>query len=103
MKKTMNRIALFIEEMAGNVVQHSFKPGEKKWFDLMILDKKDSIVLRMRDNGDLFDPSTYLRIEEKEQPADAQRLGIKMVSSLADKFEYRRSMGLNNLIMVLNK
>ena len=100
-QKLLGKISLFIEEMAGNVVQHSFRPGEKKWLDMMILNKKDSIVIRLRDNGTGFDPTKYVNI-----PADngsQEQYGIKIVSSFADRFEYRRNMGLNVLIMTLNK
>lgn len=95
----MNKVSLCIEEMAGNVVRHAFRPGEKKWFDLMILDKEDRLVIRMRDNGALFDPLAFLRGQ-----TDAQaHLGIRMASALADSFEYRRSIGLNNIMIVLKK
>lgn len=100
-ERMLNEIALCIEEMAGNVVQHAFKPGEKKWFDVMILDKPDSVIVRMRDNGSAFDPLDYLNTaDDSDREAG---LGIKMISSLADKFEYSRNMGLNVLIIVLNK
>lgn len=100
-QKLLGKISLFIEEMAGNVVQHSFRPGEKKWLDMMILNKKDSIVIRLRDNGAGFDPTKYVRIPEDS--VSQEQYGIKIVSSFADRFEYRRSMGLNVLIITLNK
>lgn len=100
-KKMLNELSLCIEEMAGNVVQHAFRPGEKKWFDVLILNKPESVIIRMRDNGSAFDPSNYWntegRLEEKE------KYGIKMISSLADRFDYSRNMGLNVLLIALNK
>ncbi len=104
-EKTLNRLTLFIEEMAGNVVQHAFKPKEKKWFDLMILNKQDSIVIRMRDNGAMFDPLSYINSEASAQQKEqqAQGYGLQIVSSLADQFVYRRSMGLNVVIMEISK
>lgn len=35
-REMMDKVSLCIEEMAGNIVQHSFKPGEKRWFDLPV-------------------------------------------------------------------
>lgn len=95
----LDKLSLCIEEMAGNVVQHAFRPGEKRWFDLMILNKEDRLVIRMRDNGALFDPLAYMRSVGNEK----EHLGLRMISSLADSFEYRRSIGLNNLMIVLKK
>lgn len=100
-EKMLNQISLCIEEMAGNVVKHAFKPGEKKWFDVLILDKPESVIIRMRDNGAAFDPSNYLNAADE---ADKEgQFGIKMISSIADRFDYSRNMGLNVLIITLNK
>lgn len=100
-ERVLNEISLCIEEMAGNVVQHAFKPGEKKWFDVLVLDKPESVVIRMRDNGAAFHPLHYLNTAD--EPDEEARFGIRMISSLADQFDYSRNMGLNVLIIVLNK
>ena len=100
-EKMLNEISLCIEEMAGNVVQHGFKTGEKKWFDVMILDKPESVVIRIRDNGSAFDPASY-----RDAAGDSEKegqFGIKIISSLAEQFDYKRSMGLNVLMIVLKK
>ena len=85
------------KEMAGNVVKHAFKPGEKRWLDLTIVDKPKALIVRIRDNGSPFDPLAYL------SAGDVQGYGILMIRKLAENFEYRRSMGLNNLIIHLKK
>lgn len=96
-QETLNLLSLCIEEMAGNVVQHAFKPGEKRWLDLTIVDKPDRVIVRIRDNGTAFDPLAYLSAGEE------RGYGILMIHKLAVSFEYRRSMGLNNLIIHLRK
>lgn len=100
-KKLLNEISLCIEEMAGNVVRHAFKPGEKRWFDVLILDKPESVVIRLRDNGAAFDPSNYLNTPEAAEGMES--FGIKMILRIADKFDYSRSMGLNVLMISLSK
>ena len=83
------------------MVRHAFKPGEKKWFDVLILRKPGSVIIRMRDNGAAFDPSNYL---DTASGADGREtFGIKMIASIADRFEYSRNMGLNVLLIVLDK
>lgn len=84
--------------MAGNVVKHAFKQGEKRWLDFTIIDKMDMVILRIRDNGAAFDPLAHLSSCSNED-----EYGIKLIHALADDFEYRRSMGLNNLIIRLKK
>ncbi len=97
----LNEISLCIEEMAGNVVKHTFRPGEKKWFDVLIIDKPASVMIRMRDNGAAFDPWNYLHTADKT--GEEQQFGIRIISSIADRVDYARKMGLNVLVIVLNK
>lgn len=98
---TFNKMALCVEEIAGNIVKHAFKPGEKKWFDLLILEKESEFIVRMRDNGQMFDPLKYLHnISPKE---DTDKLGIYMITKMAKDVSYRRSIGLNNLIITISK
>jgi len=96
-EKALHTLSLCIEEMAGNVVQHAFKPGEKRWLDLTIMDKPEKLIVRIRDNGSAFDPLAYLSADEEKG------YGIKLIHALAESFEYRRGMGLNNLIIHLRK
>lgn len=96
-EKTLGLLSLCIEEMAGNVVKHAFRKGEKRWLDLTIIDKPTSVIVRIRDNGTAFNPLSYLSENARE------KYGIKLIESLADDFEYRRSIGLNNLIINLKK
>lgn len=96
-QETLNTLSLFIEELAGNVVQHAFKPGEKRWLDLTIMDKSEKLIIRIRDNGSAFDPLAYLSAGERSG------YGLLIVQKLAENVEYRRSMGLNNLIVHLKK
>jgi len=96
-EKNLGLLSLCIEEMAGNVVKHAFREGEKRWLDLTIIDKPTSVIVRIRDNGTAFNPLSYLSENARE------KYGIKLIESLADDFEYRRSIGLNNLIINLKK
>lgn len=64
-EKTLSTLSLCIEELAGNVVQHAFKPDEKRWLDLPIIDKPEFLIVRIRDNGTAFDPLAYLNGSEK--------------------------------------
>ena len=95
----MQQLSLCIEEMGGNVIRHAFKPGEKKWFDVMILDKEDSLIVRLRDNGAAFDPTKYLADHSNTE----ELYGIRIIQGMASDMQYRRTLELNNLIIVLNK
>lgn len=98
-EKLLKELSLCIEEMGGNVIKHAFAPGEKKWFDIMILDKEDCLIVRLRDNGAAFDPTKFL-LESRNA---GEFYGIRIIQGMADEMQYRRTLDLNNLIIVLNK
>ena len=98
-KSTLDKLSLCIEELAGNIVQYAFKPGEKRWFDILIYIKGDRLFLRMRDNGSPFDPLVYLREKAKDDPAAG--IGLKIINGITENFEYHSGIGLNVSVMTL--
>lgn len=96
-QETLNTLSLFIEELAGNVVRHAFKPGEMRWLDLTVMDKPEKLIIRIRDNGSPFDPLAYL------SNGEMKGFGLLIVQKLVESITYRRNMGLNNLIIHLKK
>lgn len=103
----VKRVSLCIEEIAGNIVQHSYKEGEKRFLDILLTDKEDCVVVRFRDNGKMFDPPAFLndlKQKEEEEPAGEKTAwGIRLIASLADKIEYQYYIGLNNLTVIFHK
>ncbi|MCR5296103.1 MAG: ATP-binding protein [Clostridiales bacterium] len=92
-----NHIALCIEEMAGNVIQHGFREGKKHHLSVLILNKPDHWVLRFRDDCRAFDPVRYA------PGAGNEALGIRLVQGIARDAYYTYSMNLNNLVLKLPK
>ena len=54
-KKEANRLALCIEEMAGNVIKHGFTDGKPHHLDVRVLVKDGGLILRLRDDCEKFD------------------------------------------------
>ena len=96
--RLLHSLVICTEEIAGNVVRHAFSPGKAQYLDIVILCRSDKLIIRMRDNGALFDPVTFLRTHP-----DSGHLGILLAAGLADDMTYRRSVGLNNLTITLNR
>lgn len=99
--RSLKVIALAVEEMAGNVIKYAFEEGEKRWLDVLIIRKKDGFILRLRDNGKMFDPLKYLH--EHEGDDHSEHMGIYLVNNLADDVQYTRAIGLNNLLITVNE
>ena len=96
--RLLRNLVICVEEIAGNIVRHAFTPGKAQYLDIVILCRSDKLIIRIRDNGALFDPVTFLRTHP-----DSGHLGILLTSGLADDITYRRSVGLNNLTITLNR
>ena len=93
-------IPLCVEEMVNNILEHGFKKSRKdQSVDVRILFKGDSRVIRIRDNCVNFDPVSYLKLHEMDDPA--AHIGIRMVMRMVKSANYVNSLGLNNLTLIL--
>ena len=92
--KTTNHIALCVEEMTSNVIQHGFSfDGKPHHLSVRLLHKGDKWVLRFRDDCTAFDPVNYV-------PADRESaIGLRIVMAMAKEVRYTSSLNLNNLII----
>ena len=93
-------IALCIEEMAGNIVEHGFTKDKKDHsIDLRLLFKEGKKIIRLRDNCVDFDPVNYVELHSSDDPTS--HVGIRMVMKMVKEANYINSLGLNNLTLVL--
>ena len=91
-----NHIALCIEEMAGNTIQHGFSRDTRlHHLSVRLLYKGESWILRFRDDCQAFDPIHY--VPDGEEDA----LGIRLAMTLAEKANYTYSLNMNNLTLRL--
>ena len=91
--------ALFIEEMAGNIVLHGKRKGKnppEADFRLFVNDGK--VAITIRDYCKMFNPREYLELHD--DPVRA--LGIKMVIKLASDVRYFNAFNSNNVIILLD-
>jgi putative MATE family efflux protein len=95
-RRVGNRVAVCVEEMASNVVQHGFSADSKEHhLSIRLMHKRGQWILRFRDDCGAFDPINYVPAE-----AESDALGIRLVLALADDIRYTYSMSLNNLMIV---
>lgn len=94
-------MALFVEEMAGNIVQHGkpLNPGAVCVdYRLFVFDGR--ICLCLRDYCEAFDPTSYY---EANREGDAgENIGIRMVMGHAKEVRYYNTFNSNNLLLYLD-
>ena len=79
-----------VEEMAVNTARYGHKK-KRGFIDVLLRITEKELVLRLRDDGILFNPVEY-RTEEKEEFAVG---GIEVVRRLAKDISYTRQLGFN--------
>ena len=87
---------LCMEEIAGNVIQHGF-PLDKHHHsvDIRVIHKNDGVILRIRDNCAVFDPSEYHKLMSAGK--DGKNVGIQLVYNIASEVSYQNLLGMNVL------
>lgn len=94
-------IALCIEEMANNIVEHGFTKDQKDdhSIDIRLIFKNGKRFIRIRDNCVNFDPIAYMDLHKTDDPT--VHIGIRLVMKMVKDANYVCSLGLNNLTLVL--
>jgi anti-sigma regulatory factor (Ser/Thr protein kinase) len=87
---------LCVEEMAGNVIEHGFLPGEKHSLDIRVV-AKDKLTIRLRDDCPSFNPKK--RLEQYTPQDPTKNIGIRLIVQMAEEMNYQNSAGINTLLI----
>ncbi len=87
-------VGLAAEEMVDNIINHGYKKKSHDYIDINLKLFKDTLLLRIRDDGVPFDP-TKVEFDEKEEYSTS---GLKLIKNITDKMTYMRILNLNNTV-----
>lgn len=88
---------LSVEEMAGNIVRHGVQDASKHMIDIRISYKKGGVTIRMRDNCRAFDPISFVRRYQSDDPT--ANIGIRMIMKMTENIIYLNNIGMNVLMI----
>lgn len=91
-------LSLFIEEMAGNIVQHGVHKKQVS-VNLRVFINEGQILVSLRDFYNYFDPTEYYAMTQDK--CDGEVNGIRIVMGLAKEVRYVNAFGTNNLIILI--
>lgn len=101
-RRQANLMALFVEEMAGNIVRHGKPRGHGGvCVDYRLYVDHDRIALSLRDYCEAFDPMKYYEIHQEDH--GESNIGIRMVMKLAKDIRYINTFNSNCLFIYLEK
>lgn len=96
--KLANNIAICIEELCSNAINHGFNDNKKHTMDIRLFKKENEWLIRFRDDCNAFDPISYMKKNfVNEDNNDDAHLGLPMIFFLANDVNYTNSMSLNNV------
>lgn len=93
-----NHISLFIEEMAGNIVNHGVHKKQIS-VNLRVFISDGQILITLRDYFNYFDPTEYHKLQSDTY--DGESNGIRIVMQLAKEVRYVNAFGINNLMILV--
>ena len=84
-------IALGAEEMVANIIDYGYKVKNHHYYiDVTLKIVEDKMILTIKDDGIVFDPTQYKEDEEFSTN------GILLVQKIVDKISYARVLSTNN-------
>lgn len=91
-------IALGAEEMVANIIEYGYKfKNHNYYIDISLKIVKDKMILTIKDDGVVFDPTQYHESEKEFSTS-----GILLVKKLVDKISYTRVLNTNNTSIEIN-
>jgi len=103
-KKEIMLVRLSMEEMMISISEHSeLKAEDVMDVRILLIQRSDDlmIVLRIRNGGKLFNPIQYY--ENMKDKEDLDALGIEMIVNAADAIHYKKTFGVNNLTVIIER
>lgn len=98
-KKRAMLAGLCVEELAVVLIEHGFNDKKQHYINIRLAIKRDSILIRFRDNCKPVNPIDFYKLDDPND--SAANIGVKMIIKMAAKVEYTKSLQLNNLLIVV--
>lgn len=99
-RRISNLAALFVEEMAGNVVRHSKNTNRDiACVNYRLFADRGVICFSIMDLGDRFDPAAFYEMYHNDSPE--RHVGIRIVMNTAKEVLYFNTFRSNNLTIYL--
>ena len=88
------RLGVATEELCVNTAKYAYSP-QAKAIDVFVKIGEKSIILKLRDNGKVFNPTEY------QDDSGKVITGLQMVRDVTTNIEYNRVIGFNNTVVTV--
>lgn len=92
-------LKLAVDEACTNIIEHAYQYDDAHEIDLAILAESDRLIVRIRDEGKAFDPSTYQEPDLAQMTRERRGggLGVHLMRQLMDRVDYERQGHTNEV------
>jgi len=91
-----NRMGMAAEELCTNIAKYAY--GDRKDdVDIFLRIYMSAVVLRIRDNGEMFNPTEFIDESGREVK------GLEVLRAILTRMEYNQVLGFNNTIITVDK
>ena len=97
--KKANKIAICVEELGTNIIEHGFIDGKRHSIDIRIIAKDNELILRIRDDCRPFNIVERYKMISTQDSNPEKNIGIRLVMNMCSDVKYVSTMGTNNLII----
>lgn len=98
-KKRSFLTALFVEELAGNVIEHGFNDGRKHQLETVVTVDNGEVIIHLGDDCRKFDLKEKAENWKLDPEHPEENVGIRMVLGMAKDVSYAGAMNTNNVIV----
>ena len=91
-----HNIGVTVEELCVNTAMYASR-NQSDSIDIYLKISNDSVILKIRDNGEVFNPTEYIDDSGREVT------GLMLVRSLSSSIEYNRVIGFNVTVVTVNR
>ncbi len=91
-----HNLGVSVEELCVNTARYAAK-SQSDSVDIYVKVSDQAVVLRLRDNGNIFNPTEY------QDNSGHEVTGLKLVRSLTSSIEYNRVLGFNITVVTVNR
>lgn len=91
-----NKLWLSVQELCSNISQYAY-PGKIGNIDIFLKISAAEVILRIRDNGIIFNPSKFM------DDSGEVITGLKLLRAMKIELNYNRVLGFNNTIITVNQ
>lgn len=95
-KNLSHNIGVAVEELCVNTAKYAAK-GQSDSIDIYVKVSDKAVVLRVRDNGNIFNPTEY------KDDTGREVTGLMLVRSLTSSIDYNRVLGFNVTAVTVNR